>query len=220
MDNTQTQEIIVDAPVRKKPGRKPQIIRERITGVPVGGRNLESSRKINSKPQREVESLSRGRSQGQDNTLEASANHSGYQIPPVIIKRFDAAGFKLGFFKYGPEVTEHLYLGWRPVMNNEVPEISLNIIPNIPGLYREETKDYFIYLEHMLMKITFADWEEASSTARKRLNTHSRVLTDGLNKFDKRRGVQSAGRARLSHFSNEDDYDDSDDVADELENFV
>lgn len=207
----------LEAPIksRGRPAKaKASPARERITGMPIEGRELKGGRRINSKPQREVESLSRGGHQALDNRKDASHNYTGFHFPPVVTKRFEREGYKLSFFRYGSEVRDnielqqHIQIGWRPVPINEVPEVALNIIEGLSGLYTDESKKFFIYGGQILMKIRIVDWEAANLLTRRRNEMHAKKVRGHINQHDKRRGV----KARQDVYNPEDDDDDDEDL--------
>ena len=53
-------------PIKKGRPKTKAPVRERITGMPVQARDFKEPRRMNSKPQREVDSMSRGRYQSRD----------------------------------------------------------------------------------------------------------------------------------------------------------
>jgi hypothetical protein len=198
---------------RPAKGKSLAVSRERITGMPTQGRSLGTERRVNSKPNREVDSLSRGRTSSMDNSEDAQYNFTGFHVPPVVIKRMDREGYKLAFFLHDKSLQQIIPQGWRPVRLAEVPEISLNIVPNLPGVYADESSEYFIYADQILMKIKKEDWQRASTVTRQRLEGQKKIVQKGQNKFGNRTGIQEVLRnPRDRRYMDYDGNEDGDDM--------
>lgn len=144
----------------------------------------------NRKPNREVESMEHDSMPPLRHLPDGSGRFTGFNMPSQVTERFDRLGFKLGFFTYGPQIREYTAHGWLPVMLSEVPEISLTVIP-IPGLFNEDLREYFIYREHMLMKISLDDWEEYSRDFETQKVNNERIIKNstGVRTGERKHGL-------------------------------
>lgn len=152
-------------------------------------------KRINRKANREAESMMHDNAPPLKMLPDGTGRFVGYNMPQKIIDRFKREGFRLNFFVYGTGVNEYTGYGWRPVMVSEIPEISLAIVP-IPGLHNEELREYFIYRDHILMKIHDDDWAEYERDWQTKMSHNDKVMNEASQKFDresKRRQGETRG---------------------------
>lgn len=152
-------------------------------------------KRVNRKPNREAESMMHDTTPPLKVLPDGKGRMVGYNMPHQVIDRFKREGFRLHFFIYGTGVNEYTGYGWRPVMISEIPEISLAVVP-IPGLHNENLREYFIYRDHILMKIHDDDWAEYEKEWQMKMRHNDRVMDDASKKFesvDKRRGGGTRG---------------------------
>lgn len=133
--------------------------------------------KVNNKPQRELESVMHDASPPLKTMPDGSGRFVGFNLPQYIIDRFRKQGFLLYFLSYGPTLGDYTSVGFRPVMISEVPEIALAHIP-IPGLYKEELREYFIYREYMLTKISLDDYDVYKRDWESRMVNNEKVAVE------------------------------------------
>jgi hypothetical protein len=134
-------------------------------------------KRVNNKPNREIESLMHDTAPALKHMPDGSGLFVGFNLPQQVTDRFEKNGFKLHFFNYGPSLHEYTGYGYRPVMVTEVPEIALCIIP-IPGLFNDELREYFIYRESILMKISHENWDRYKKNWEDRMANNDRVMND------------------------------------------
>lgn len=119
------------------------------------------NRRMNSKPQRELEGTLR-----EDGVMDFTAGYgqfSSYNLPPEVVDRFRDQGFLLGNFtyenfKYNSEVVQMATSGWIPVELSEIPELASFLVP-FSKFLPEEHRQYFIYRDHLLMKISIENYD-------------------------------------------------------------
>jgi len=134
-------------------------------------------KKTNRKPSRELDSMLHDAAPALAKLPGGTGRFTGYNLPSAVTDRFDREGYKLGFFERGSNLAEPASHRWIPVLLSEVPEIALSVIP-IPGLYNESYKEYFIYLDHLLMKISHEDWALYSKDFEKQKVNNEKIIND------------------------------------------
>ena len=167
--------LAINKPARGRPRGAASSGRERLNSYRHSDNHIP--KRVNEKPSREVESLIKDNATALKTLPDGQGRFVGYNLPSQVTDRFDRMGFKLNFFVYGQSLNEYTGYGWKPVMISEIPEIALAIVP-VPGLFNEDLREYFIYRDHILMKISHADWEEYRRDWDSKMDNNERLISD------------------------------------------